>query len=424
MKKFLALLLSVAMMVIPMTALAAEVTPSIDYTVNEVTVADSFDASLAGRIATLVVVNPGKDIADFATDGVIAWADQCILDNEGSFKFVINMANTASGDGYKVYVTVAGADEAFEGTFDYSKDEIDKSFLEIINDAEVKAAVDKFIRETAKDRITELDEDLVEDYINLKNETKVAEKMLDYIPFDTMEEFVEILRDEVDAQEKAEDKGKGSGGSSSGGGGFTVTVQPEVMNPQTPVTPVDPEPTVENPFTDVADGFWGKDAILSLYQKGIVAGQAEGIFNPGATITRAEFVQMVVKAFALTLKGDDPAFDDVADADWYAEAVKIAYSNGVVNGTSASTFAPNNNITRQDMMTILSNAAKATGAALTSGDVAFTDAGEIAEYAKAAVAEMVGSGVVSGYTDGSVKPLNNASRAEAAAMLARLLEVK
>ena len=75
-------------------------------------------------------------------------------------------------------------------------------------------------------------------------------------------------------------------------------------------------------------------------------------------------------------------------------------------------------------MTILYNAAKAKGVSLTAGDASFTDASAISAYAQEAVASMVGSGVVSGYTDGSVKPLNNATRAEAAAMLSRLLEVK
>jgi len=133
---------------------------------------------------------------------------------------------------------------------------------------------------------------------------------------------------------------------------------------------------------------------------------------------------MVVMAFGFGMNGEAANFADVESGDWFANAVQIAYSNGVVNGTSATTFSPANNITRQDMMTILYNAAKAKGISLVNGSAEFTDAGDISGYAENAVAAMVGSNVVSGYTDGSVKPLNNASRAEAAAMLSRLLEVK
>lgn len=419
MKKFLALLLSAAMLVLPMTALAADETahidaPVVDYVENEITVKGSFASdALTGRLATLVVINPDKSLADFATDGVVAWADQYALESDGSFEFVIDMTYASSGEGYGVYVTASGADGVLlNTTFNYAKGEIDTALTEVLNDIELKAAMDKFIRETAAHALTEIDDDLVDDYIDLEHETKVADKMLDYIPYDDMDEFADKLRDAVDAQEKAERKASNGG---TGGGKINIVVDPDLI--------VDEKADV-NPFYDIADDYWGKASILYLYQKDIVAGQGDGYFRPDDTVTRAEFVQMVVKAFGFGMKGEEAKFEDVTSADWFSKAVQIAYSNGVVNGTSATTFSPNSNITRQDMMTILANAAKAVGKTLTSGSTAFTDAGDIASYAQSAVAEMVGSGVVSGYTDGSVKPLNNASRAEAAAMLARLLELK
>lgn len=407
------------MLVLPMTALAADETahidaPVVDYVENEITVKGSFASdALTGRLATLVVINPDKSLADFATDGVVAWADQYALESDGSFEFVIDMTYASSGEGYGVYVTASGADGVLlNTTFNYAKGEIDTALTEVLNDIELKAAMDKFIRETAAHALTEIDDDLVDDYIDLEHETKVADKMLDYIPYDDMDEFADKLRDAVDAQEKAERKASNGG---TGGGKINIVVDPDLI--------VDEKADV-NPFYDIADDYWGKASILYLYQKDIVAGQGDGYFRPDDTVTRAEFVQMVVKAFGFGMKGEEAKFEDVTSADWFSKAVQIAYSNGVVNGTSATTFSPNSNITRQDMMTILANAAKAVGKTLTSGSTAFTDAGDIASYAQSAVAEMVGSGVVSGYTDGSVKPLNNASRAEAAAMLARLLELK
>lgn len=412
MKKLLALLLSVAMLVLPMSAFAAEeVTPAVDYIANTVTVAGAVDESLAGRIATLVIVNPGMDIANFADDGVIAWADQAIIANDGSFSFTVDMTYTESGNGYGVYVTVSGSEDSFEGTFDYDVEEIDVALLEILNGATLKSAVEEFITETAKNRITAIDEDVVEDFEDLKDEGAVASALLKELkknPYESIEEFVEDLVDEVKDQKKKEKK---DGGNSSN---TTLVVQPEVIAPKPAV----------NPFVDVADDFWGKDAILSLYAKNIVAGTTATTFAPGKTITRAEFVQMVVKAFGLGMKGEAANFTDVSSSAWYSKAVQIAYSNGVVSGTSATTFAPTKNITRQDMMVILANAAKATGKNLTAGNTAFADSDEISAYAQSAVAKMTGSKVVYGDQNGNVNPLANATRAEAAAMLARILEVK
>lgn len=407
--------MAVAMLMIPMSAFAAEeVTPAIDYLANTVTIAGAVDESLAGRIATLVIVNPGMDIANFADDGVIAWADQAIIAADGSFSFTVDMTYTESGDDYGVYVTVSGSDVTFEGTFDYDENEIDVALLDIANGCQVKSAMDEFIRVTAANRITELDEDLIEDYIDLKSETTVASKMLStkYVPYADMEEFVETLRKEVDDQKKKE---KNQGGGGGGNDGPSLVVQPEIINPE--------KPENTNPFADIADDFWGKDAILGLYEKDIVAGAGDGFFRPNNTITRAEFVQMVVKAFGFGMNGDAANFEDVQNVDWFSKAVQIAYTNGIVNGTSATTFSPNENITRQDMMVILTNAANASGKTLVAGNVEFADADSISDYAKDAVAKMTGSGVVYG-ADGNVNPLANATRAEAAAMLARILEVK
>lgn len=412
MKKLLALLLSVAMLVLPMSAFAAEVTPAVDYVANTVTIAGQADESLVGRIATLVIVNPGEDIANFAEPGVIAWADQAIIAADGSFSFTVDMTYTESGDDYGVYVTVSGSEEAFEGTFDYDTEVIDTALTDVANDCRVKAAMDEFIRITAKNAIEEIDEDLVEDYIDLKSELNVAADMVGKKPFADMDDFVDTLRDLVDKQAKKE--AKQGGGSGGGNDGPSLVVSPELI--------VD-KPVVTNPFADIADDYWGKDAIIGLYNKDIVAGAGDGYFRPNSTITRAEFVQMVVKAFGFGMKGDAANFADVTSADWFSKAVQVAYTNGVVNGTSATTFSPNANITRQDMMVILTNAAEASGKNLTAGNAVFADSNNISAYAQDAVAKMTGSKVVYG-VDGNVNPLANATRAEAAAMLARLLEVK
>lgn len=398
------------MLLVPMTAFAVTIDPSIDTTNDKITITGTFDEAdgAEDKIATLIVVNPGKNLSDFATDDtVINWADQCTVKN-GEFTFVIDTSATQNG-AYSFYISVPGVAKTFDGTFNYDGTVVENAILAQLNDrATTKAGIDTVIRESGKVRITAIDATVVADYEALRNPMNVAHNMVGKRPFASLNDFVTKLRAAVNAQALAERTPSGGGTTSSFGGGASAGI-------------VAPEET--NPFLDIANGYWGKDAIINLYNKGIVAGQGNGYFRPDNTITRAEFVQMVVKAFGFVTQGSGADFADVTN-EWFADSVQAAYTNGVVNGTSATTFSPLSNITRQDMMTILYNAAKAKGVKLTNGSASFTDADSISAYAQDAVAAMVGSNVVSGYTDGSVKPLNNASRAEAAAMLSRLLEVK
>lgn len=284
----------------------------------------------------------------------------------------------------------------------------DKVLLTTLNSQNLAQGIGVFIKKNAANMLDEL---AMRKYLSLRDSSKVDSDLVRLLPFSSMADFENAFIAAVENRLNMENK---KAQSSGGGGGLgNIAIQPKVE----PTT----EPTaIQNPFSDVADNFWAKDAILNLYAKGIVAGQGNGNFNSNATISRAEFVQMVVKAFGFTMQGEGADFKDVSN-EWFANAVQIAYTNGIVNGTTATTFSPEKNITRQDMMVILTNAAKAKGIALTTAEASFTDEADIAGYAKDAVAAMVGSKVVSGYTDGSVKPQNNASRAEAAVMLNGLL---
>lgn len=401
------------MLLVPMTALADTIVPSIDYVNDKITITGEFAEAdgAEDKIATLVVLKDGKTfpITNLVADAAfISWADQCTV-KDGKVTFVIDTSATPDGT-YNFQISAPDVTKTFDGTFTYDGSVVENAILTQLNDrSTTKAGIDKVIRESGKARITAIDATVVADYEALRNPMNVAHNMVGKRTFTSLNDFVTKLRAAVNAQALAErtPSGSSSGDSSFGGGASAGIVAPEETNP----------------FLDIANTYWGKDAILNLYNKGIVKGQGNGYFRPDNTITRAEFVQMVVMAFGFVTQGSGADFADVTN-EWFADSVQAAYTNGVVNGTSATTFSPLNNITRQDMMTILYNAAKAKGIKLTNGDASFTDAGSISAYAQNAVAAMVGSKVVSGYTDGSVKPLNNASRAEAAAMLSRLLEVK
>ena len=405
------------MLLVPMSALADAPTVTVDYVYDKITITGDF-ADSDDKIATLVVLKPDQKLENFKTEGaeVIEWADQCIV-KDGKVEFVVDTSYTEDNT-YEFVISVPGVAETINGEFSYSEADMSVKLMEKLANV-TDAGIDEFIKGYGANRITELDDKLVADYTKLSNPMKVAKAMIGERPYADLSDFVSKLRALVNKQSSSGSSGGSSGGSGGGGG---VTVTPPISVGADAVI-IAPPTIVENPFKDIADSYWGKDAIINLYNKDIVKGQGNGYFRPDYTVTRGEFVQMVVKAFGFEVKEGAADFVDVSSSDWFANAVRIANANGIVNGTSATTFSPLANITRQDMMTILYNAAKAKGVNLTNGSASFTDASDISAYAEEAVAAMVGSNVVSGYTDGSVKPLNNASRAEAAAMLSRLLEV-
>ena len=115
-----------------------------------------------------------------------------------------------------------------------------------------------------------------------------------------------------------------------------------------------------------------------------------------------------------------PSFADVTEDDWYFGWVEAAAAKGIVNGVTDTTFAPNDNITREQMASMLYRAIVSMGYAemLPGGiPVSFADYAAIADYAKAAVAELAGAGVINGVTDTTFAPKATATRAQAAAIL-------
>ena len=115
---------------------------------------------------------------------------------------------------------------------------------------------------------------------------------------------------------------------------------------------------------------------------------------------------------------------DVADDAWYSSYVKTAYAKGLISGVSATQFAPDTPITRQDMAVVLYNAAYEIDFDMDVVKPAVTDADSIAEYAIDAVGALKGAGVINGYEDNSFRPSNYANRAETAQMIFNFLVKK
>lgn len=214
----------------------------------------------------------------------------------------------------------------------------------------------------------------------------------------------------------------GSGGGHGGGGGGSWTGLP--ADPGTSTTPGSGTNTENTTvFHDLSGSEWAQEPILALYYRGVVNGKSDGVFEPESSVTRAEFVKMIVNALELTTENQPAEFDDVTPGDWFYDVVRTAAACGIVNGDGAG-FNPNANITREDMAVIIVRAAQYANVGLSGGtSAAFTDAASISSYAAEAVSKMQANGIVNGMEDGSFQPKQNATRAQACKMLYELLKI-
>ena len=214
-----------------------------------------------------------------------------------------------------------------------------------------------------------------------------------------------------------------------------VTPDPDPDEPDVPVWPVFPggstgpdepeEPEDEGlPFIDVHEGDWFYENVEYVYENGLMNGVSETLFEPNGTVTRGMIVTILHRLEGEPESDYDMPFTDVAEQQWYAGAVRWAAGEGIVTGVSATEFAPDAPITREQFAAILWRYAQSKGYDVSaSADLTgFLDYGQISEYALPALQWAVGAGVMSGRGDGILAPQGTATRAEAAAMLMRFVE--
>ena len=157
--------------------------------------------------------------------------------------------------------------------------------------------------------------------------------------------------------------------------------------------------------------------------KSVINGTSENTYSPANNIKRADFAIMLVRAFGIT-EGEGENFADVDSNKYYAEELRLAKAAGIVNGIGDDKFNPEGEITRQDMMLMLSRALDAMEVELSDADLSaladFADAAQISDYAADAVSRMIKDGIIAG-ANGKINPLAKATRAEIAVMLDRVL---
>ncbi len=188
-------------------------------------------------------------------------------------------------------------------------------------------------------------------------------------------------------------------------------------------TPAETTETANAEFKDI-EKHWAKDYIKQAVEKGLFKGVSEMEFAPDKATTRAMFVTVLSRIDGVE-NGQfrTGKFTDVASDEWFATAVAWAEANGIVSGVSENKFAPNKDITREQMAAMLYRFAQYKGIDLGGEEsVSFNDEASISDYAKEAVEAMAKAGIISGRENGSFDPKAKATRAETASMLVRFTE--
>ena len=167
---------------------------------------------------------------------------------------------------------------------------------------------------------------------------------------------------------------------------------------------------------------WYSEAIAYVYNNGMMNGTEKG-FEPNAATTRAMIVTMLHRLEKEPAAGV-ANFADVADGQWFSEAIAWAAANGVVNGYSETKFAPNDEITREQLAAILYRYAQFKGLNVSAkGDLSgFADGAAVSDWAVEAMQWAVGAGLLNGNEQGRLAPTAGATRAEVAMMLMRFAE--
>lgn len=178
-------------------------------------------------------------------------------------------------------------------------------------------------------------------------------------------------------------------------------------------------------FTDIT-GHWAADNILFAASRGLLSGTSDTTFSPGTGMTRGMFVTALGR-----LAGINPdsyqtgKFTDVKADAYYAPYVNWAAQTGIVTGVTATTFAPDTNINREQMAVIMKNYAAKLGYDLpqTLKAVTFADNANISSWAKDAVRAMQQAGILAGKNGNKFDPKGTATRAEVATVLRRFVEI-
>ena len=179
------------------------------------------------------------------------------------------------------------------------------------------------------------------------------------------------------------------------------------------------------PFTDVVDGAWYYGDVYKLWKNEIMNGVSDTLFAPASELNRAMFATMIYRLSGEVYEGDGSAFADVADGNWYSDAIAWCVEKGIVTGFSETEFAPDRALTREQAVTMLYRYAQYKGYDVSAGEsteLSFNDSDEISAYAVDAMKWAVGNGIIRGVENNNLAPTATSTRAQIACIFSRLID--
>lgn len=238
------------------------------------------------------------------------------------------------------------------------------------------------------------------------------------------------------AEKNSSSSGGGGGGSSSGGGvsfagggGFAASSN-KVNNTTDKTDSIASEgeqkvQTTAPAFTDVGNVLWAAEAIDELRTRGIVSGDGQGGFEPERQVAREELLSMLMNTFRLPDAANNGGFTDVAENDWCYGIVSQAHGLGLVNGMPDGSFGKGQPVTRADLAVMVVRLVNLIGKdlKLSKPAIVFSDYYLIPDYAEQMISVLQQAGIVNGDDNGCFNPLGGATRAETAVVVYNLIKV-
>lgn len=208
-----------------------------------------------------------------------------------------------------------------------------------------------------------------------------------------------------------------------GDGKYTFTMPSGRVTVEASFAEIAPEPL---PFGDVDDGDWFADAVRFVYENGMMNGVSETDFAPHVTTSRSMIVTILYRLEGEPVVDYAMDFTDVAGDAYYAEAVRWAASEGIVGGYGGGLFGSDDAVTREQLAVILYRYAVYKGYDVSIGEstniLSYADFADLSEYAIPAMQWACGAGIVNGTSESTLTPQGEATRAQVAAMLMRFVE--
>ena len=224
------------------------------------------------------------------------------------------------------------------------------------------------------------------------------------------------------AYDKAAETSESSSSGSTGGG-----KKSSLSSVQVPASDAGSENLKVTPikrvFNDIDNYEWAMTAILALADRNIINGVSEDRFEPSKDVTREQFIKMLMAALGVSdyVYGGN-VFIDASDDDWFVRHINVAADLGIVKGIGNGMFGVGYPITRQDMAVMIYKALQYRNVNMKIGEFKFDDDGQIADYAKDAVAALHDMGAINGVTKTTFEPTSHATRAQAAKIIYSVLQ--